>query len=154
METTTTKTWESLSPREKSIYRSAGQLCLREYLSTGPSLQLLDDGLIKTLLPEPITKGELEVMLMPVNPGEEFHFCDYVRDMEALLVEGDNPFKPLRQRLERRLDVLAKELDDYDLTLVNFHTLLGVYLLNLAKTAGLVTPGEKTGYFIRKDTSP
>ncbi|MBI4980786.1 hypothetical protein HZC30_04495 [Candidatus Woesearchaeota archaeon] len=166
MEPSTIKTWGSYSPeekeraiRERAICNSTYQLHFREYYSEAQFPHLLDAGisLVKTILPEPITKEELEAMLAPVHPGEEFSHCGYVRDMEALLVydhSDHGPFVLLRQRLESRIDVLAKELDDQDLTLVNFHTLLGIYLLNLAKEQGLVTPSEKRNYFIRKDISP
>ena len=151
------RTWGSYSPeeKEKSIHRSAMNLHLREYWSQTNFPHLEERGIffVKTILPEPITEEELGEMLAPIHPREEFHFCDYITNMDARLAQDDTSFRPLRQRLEQRIDLLAKELDDYDLTLVNFHTLLGIYLINLAVERGLVTPSEKPDYFRRKSSS-
>lgn len=153
------KTQGDYSPKEReaAILRSAIYTHLREFWSEAQSPHLTEEGnfFIKTIFPEPITGGELEVMLTPLFPGQEFNFCDYVKEMEALLIQEPSPLEdqPLYQHLTGRLEKLAKMLDDYDLTLTNFHTLLGIYILNVGVEQGLISQSEKRNYFRRTDIS-
>lgn len=147
------ETYDSLTEREKAILRSASTMQLREYCSSAQSPHLTKEGnsFIKTIFPEPITRGELEALLAPIPPGQELNYLDYVREMEDLLIQEPSPLReqPLYQHLLERLERLAGALDDYDLTLRNFHVLLGIHVLNTGVEQGLISPGEEQYCFRR-----
>lgn len=148
----------SQKERETAILRSANAMFLREFWSGSQSPYLTEKGkyFLKEIFPKPITRGELEALLTPVHPEQEFNFRDYVREMETLLIRDPSPLENqlFYQHLAERVEKLAKELDDYNLTLTNFHTLLGIYVLNLAVEQELVSRSEKRYYFIRNNNTP
>ncbi len=153
----TQKTQSNLSQKERetAILRSANALFLREFWSGAQSPYLTEKGkyFLREIFPKPITKGELDTLLIPIHPGLEFNFRDYVRELEDLLTQDPSPLgdQPLYQHLTERgrLEKLSDALNDYDLTLRNFHVLLGIHILNEGVEQGLVSPGKEQYCFER-----
>ncbi len=151
------KTKSDYSPKERetAILRSANAMFLREFWSGSQSPYLTEKGkyFLKEIFPKPITRGELEAMLTPFPHRQEFNFRDYVKELEDLLTQDPSPLgdQPLYQHLTERgrLEKLSDALDDYDLTLRNFHVLFGIHILNAAVEQGLVSPGKEQYCFKR-----
>ncbi len=152
-----TQAQSDLSQKEKetAILRSANAMFLREFWSGSQSPYLTEKGkyFLREIVSEPITRGELNALLTPVHPEQEFNFRDYVKELEDFLAQDSSPLKdqPLYQHLteRRRLEKLGDALNDYDLTLRNFHVLFGIHILNAGVEQGLVSPGKEQYCFKR-----
>lgn len=153
----TKKTQSDYSKRERetSILQSANAMFLREFWSGSQSPYLTEKGkyFLKEITPEPMTKKELDALLTPVHPEQEFNFRDYVKELEDLLTQDPSPLgdQPLYQYLTERgrLEKLSDALNDYDLTLRNFHVLLGIHILNVGVEQRLISPGKEQYCFKR-----